>query len=164
MMTAVICQLPSPTPIMVFIIVMRIRECRCAIKLPKSPETTARITMDIWYVSLCMGYAREVVPAVASRPPNSTSVDTASTWETLIRVWTICLFLDGNKTQHAWCRGHINMACNQWLETWDVAMIYTGRTKIRVTAQWITADHMTLSPTKLILSWTVGVKSRVMNG
>ena len=39
---------------------------------------------------------------------------------------------------------HINMACNQWLETWDVAIIYTGGTRICVTVQWMSVDCMTL--------------------
>ena len=59
---------------------------------------------------------------------------------------------------------HVNMACNQWLETWDVAIIYTGGTMIRVTVQWMSVDCMTLSPAKLNLIWTAGVNSRVMTG
>ena len=30
-------------------------------------------------------------------------------------------------SHHMWC--HVNVACNPWLETWDVAMIYTGGTR-----------------------------------
>ena len=59
---------------------------------------------------------------------------------------------------------HVNMACNQWLETWDVAIIYTGGTRICVTVQWMSVDCMTLSPAKLNLIWTVTVNSRVMTG
>ena len=59
---------------------------------------------------------------------------------------------------------HVNMACNQWLEIWDVAIIYTGGTGICVTVQWISVDCMTLSPAKLNLIWTVTVNSRVMTG
>ena len=62
----------------------------------------------------------------------------------------------------AQCR--VNMACNQWLETWDVAIIYTGGTRICVTVQWMSVDCMTLSPAKLNLIWTVTVNSRVMTG
>ena len=57
---------------------------------------------------------------------------------------------------------HINMACNQWLETWDVSMIYTGVTRNCVTVQWMSDKCMTLSPTKLNLIWTTAVNSRVM--
>ena len=49
-------------------------------------------------------------------------------------------------SQHAWCRGHVNMVCNPWLETWDVAIIYTGETRIWATVQWATVDHMTYCP------------------
>ena len=59
---------------------------------------------------------------------------------------------------------HVNMACNQWLETWDVAIIYTGGTRICVTVQWMSVDCMTLSPAKLNLIWTAAVNSRVMTG
>ena len=59
---------------------------------------------------------------------------------------------------------HVNMACNQWLETWDVAIIYSGGTRICVTVQWISVDCMTLSPAKLNLIWTVTVNSCVMTG
>ena len=59
---------------------------------------------------------------------------------------------------------HVNMACNQWLETWDIAIIYTGGTRICVTVQWMSVDCMTLSPTKLNLIWTAAVNSRVMTG
>ena len=58
---------------------------------------------------------------------------------------------------------HVNMACNQWSETWDVAIIYTGGTRICVTVQWM-SDCMPLSPAKLNLIWTVTVNSRVMTG
>ena len=44
---------------------------------------------------------------------------------------------------------HVNMACNQWLETWDVAIIYTAGTRICVTVQWMSVDCMTLSPSKI---------------
>ena len=59
---------------------------------------------------------------------------------------------------------HVNMACNQWLETWDVAIIYTGGTRICVTVQWMSVDCMTLSPAKSNLIWTAAVNSRVMTG
>ena len=59
---------------------------------------------------------------------------------------------------------HVNMACNQWLETWDVAIIHTEGTGICVTVQWMSVDCMTLSPAKLNLIWTVTVNSRVMTG
>ena len=59
---------------------------------------------------------------------------------------------------------HVNMACNQWLETWDVAIIHTEGTRICVTVQWMSVDCMTLSPAKLNLIWTVTVNSRVMTG
>ena len=59
---------------------------------------------------------------------------------------------------------HVNMACNQWLETWDVAIIYTGGTRICVTVQWMSVDCMKLSPAKLNLIWTAAVNSRVMTG
>ena len=52
-------------------------------------------------------------------------------------------------SQHAGCRGHVNMACNQWLKTWDVAITYTAGSKIRVANQWIIVDHMTFFPTKI---------------
>ena len=55
---------------------------------------------------------------------------------------------------------HVNMACNQWLETWDVAIIYTGGTRICVTVKWKSVDCMTLSPAKLNLIWTAAVNSR----
>ena len=43
------------------------------------------------------------------------------------------------QTQPAcWMSGHVNMACNPWLETWDVAIIYTRETRICVTVQWYT--------------------------
>ena len=56
------------------------------------------------------------------------------------------------------------MACNQWLETWDVAIIYTRGTRICVTVQWMSVDCMTLCPAKLNLIWTDAVNSRVMTG
>ena len=59
---------------------------------------------------------------------------------------------------------HVNMACNQWLGTWDVAIIYTGRTRICVTVQWMSVDCMTLYPAKLNLIRTAAVNSRVMTG
>ena len=59
---------------------------------------------------------------------------------------------------------HVNMACNQWLETWDVAIIYTGGTRICVTVQWMSVDCMTLSPAKLSLILTAAVNSREMTG
>ena len=43
---------------------------------------------------------------------------------------------------------HVNVACNQWLEIWDVAIIYTGGTRICVTVQWMSVGCMTLSTTK----------------
>ena len=52
---------------------------------------------------------------------------------------------------------HVNMACTQWLETWDVAIIYTGGTRICVTFQWMSVDCMILSPAKLKLIWTAAV-------
>ena len=55
------------------------------------------------------------------------------------------------------------LVTNDW-KHWDVAMIYTGGTRIRVTVQWITLDHMALSPTKSILTWAAGVNSQLMNG
>ena len=59
---------------------------------------------------------------------------------------------------------HVKMACNQWLETWDVAIIYTRGTRICVTVQWMSVDCMTLSPAKLNIIWTAAVNSRVMTG
>ena len=59
---------------------------------------------------------------------------------------------------------HVNMACNQWLETWDVTIIYTGGTRVCVTVQWMSVDCMTLSPAKLNLIWTAAVNSCVMTG
>ena len=61
-------------------------------------------------------------------------------------------------------RCHVNMACYPWLETWDVAIIYTEGTRVCVTLQWISVDRMTLSPAKLNLIWTTIVNSRVMTG
>ena len=72
---------------------------------------------------------------------------------------TRCLFIFRCKHRQlpdAQC--HVNMACNQWLETWDVAIIYTGGTRIFVTVQWMSADCITLSPAKLNLIWTAAVK------
>ena len=66
--------------------------------------------------------------------------------------------------EHAWCQGHVNMVCNPWLETWDVAIIYTGDTRICVTVQWTTVYDMTLSPAKLNPIRTTVVYSRVMTG
>ena len=51
-----------------------------------------------------------------------------------------------------------------WLETWDVAILYTGGTRTCVTVQWMSVDNMTLSPAKLNLIWTATVNSRVMTG
>ena len=59
---------------------------------------------------------------------------------------------------------HVNMSCNQWLDTWDVAIIYTGGTRICVTVQWMSVDCMTLSSAKLNLIWTAAVNSHVMTG
>ena len=59
---------------------------------------------------------------------------------------------------------HVNMACNQWLETWDVAITHTGGTRICVTVQWMSVDCMTLSLAKLDLIWTVTGNSRVITG
>ena len=63
---------------------------------------------------------------------------------------------------------HVNMlcnvSCNQWLETWDVAIIYTGGTRICVTVKRMSVECMTLSPAKLNLIWTAAVNSRVMTG
>ena len=59
-------------------------------------------------------------------------------------------------------RCHVYMECNPWLETWYVAILYPGGTKICVTVQWMSADHMTLSPAKLkYIIWTAVVKSHV---
>ena len=91
--------------------------------------------------------------------------NTASTWETWIRIWTTCLFLGANiisQLPDAQC--HVNMACNQWWETWDIAIIYTGGTRIYVPVQWMSVDYMTLSPAKLNLIWTAAVNSHVMTG
>ena len=74
-----------------------------------------------------------------------------------------CLFIFRCKhSQLLDTQGHANMACNQWLGTWDVAIIYTGGTRICVTVQWMSVDCMTLSPAKLNLIWTAAVDSRVM--
>ena len=67
-----------------------------------------------------------------------------------------------SQLQDAQC--HVNMASNQWLETWYVAIIYTGGTRICVTVQWMSVDCMTLSQAKLNLIWTATVNSRVMTG
>ena len=82
--------------------------------------------------------------------------NTASTWETCIQIWTTCtcLFLDVNTTPACRMRCHVNMACYPWLETWDVAIIYTEGTRVCVTLQWMSVDRMTLSPAKLNLIWT----------
>ena len=65
-------------------------------------------------------------------------------------------------SQLAGCQWHGNMACDSWMETWDVAIIYTGGTRTCVTVQWITVDRMTLSPAKLNLIWTTLVYSHVI--
>ena len=67
-------------------------------------------------------------------------------------------------SQHARHLCHVNMACNPWLETWDVAIIHTGGKRICVTVQWITVDHMTLSSAELNLIWTATVNSHAMTG
>ena len=59
---------------------------------------------------------------------------------------------------------HVKMACNPWWETWYVAVIYTGGTRICVIIQWMSVDRMTLSPAKLNLIWTATVNLRVMTG
>ena len=65
--------------------------------------------------------------------------------------WNYFLIFRYKHSQHAGYQCHVNRACNKWLETWDVAIIHTGGTRICVTVQWITVDHMTLSPAKLNL-------------
>ena len=81
---------------------------------------------------------------------------------TWIRILNYFLIFRCKHSQHARHRCHVNMACNPWLETWDVAIIHTGGTRIRVTVQWITVDHMALSPAELDLIWTAAVNSHVM--
>ena len=88
---------------------------------------------------------------------NSTRVDTASTWETWIRMWTSSLFLDANTASMP-----------------DIGIVWTGlvahdwkpssETRICVTFQWITVDHMTLSIAKLNLIWTAAVNSCALTG
>ena len=55
-------------------------------------------------------------------------------------------------------------ACNPWLESWDVTIIYIEGAMTCVTAQWITVDHMTLCLAKWNLIWTAIFNSRVMIG
>ena len=111
----------------------------------------------------CQGY--NAIWQYTCTQSNSTHVDTASTWETQIRIWTTSLFLDANTASMPDIyQCHVNRACNPWLETWDFAIIHSGGTRICVTVQWITVDHMTLSPTKLILIWIAVVNSCAMIG
>ena len=107
----------------------------------------------------------DFVARSSSLSPNSTHVDTASRWETWIRIWTTFLFLDANTASmldvgvmSTW------FVCNPWWESWDVAIIYTQETRICVTVQWTILDHMTLSPAKLNLIGTAVVNSHVMTG
>ena len=53
---------------------------------------------------------------------------------------------------------------NPCLETWDVEIIHIGGTRICVTVQWITVDHMTLPPAELNLILTAVVNSCAMTG
>ena len=84
--------------------------------------------------------------------------------KTWIRILNYFLIFICKHSQHTRHPCHVHMACNPWLETWDVAIIHTGGTRICVTVQWITVDHMTLSPAELNLIWTAAVNSRAMTG
>ena len=82
----------------------------------------------------------------------------APRWKTWIRIWTTrcCWFIfrcKHSQLPNAQC--HVNMACSQWLETWDVAIIYTGGTRICVIVQWMSVDCMIMSRAKLYIIWTV---------
>ena len=83
------------------------------------------------------------------------------TWITILNYF---LIFKCKHSQHARHRCHVNMACNPWLETLDVAIIHTGGTRICVTVQWITVDHMTLSPAEINVIGTAAVNSHAMTG